>query len=128
MSNEAAVVRRFWELMEARDWPAARALLHPSFIADWPQANERFRGADSFMAMNKAHPAPNWHIVSLSVQAAEHEIVAEVLVTNDEGADLAIGFYEVQGGVLTHAREYWVPRRTEPTPAWRAAWTEMIDP
>jgi ketosteroid isomerase-like protein len=128
MSDErTAIVKRFWELMEARDWSAARALLSPDFVAEWPQSSERFPSADAFMAMNQAHPAPNWHISSLSVQMTEHDVVAEVLVTNDEGADVAIGFYEVQGGLMTRAREYWVPKQIQPTPPWRAAWTEAIE-
>ncbi len=54
-------------------------------------------------------------------------MVAEALVTSDETTDIAVGFYEVRGGLLRRAREYWIERRTEPTPAWRAAWTEPID-
>jgi hypothetical protein len=105
MSDDGtAIVKRFRELMEARDWRAARALLSPDFVAEWPQSSERFPSADAFMAMNQAHPSPNWHIASLSVQMTEHDVVAEVLVTNDEGADVAIGFYEVHGGLMTRAR------------------------
>ena len=96
------------------------------FVAEWPQSNERFPGADAFMAMNQAHPAPNCHIASVSVQAAEGELVAEVLVTNDGGADFSVGFYTVRDGLIVRAREYWIERRLEPTPAWRAAWTEPI--
>ncbi|MDP9243773.1 MAG: hypothetical protein M3O77_01660 [Chloroflexota bacterium] len=79
------------------------------------------------MSMNEAHPAPNWHIASVLVQATEREIVAEALVTSDESADIAVGFYEVHGELITRAREYWIERRTEPPPAWRAAWTEPIE-
>jgi hypothetical protein len=63
----------------------------------------------------------------VSVQATEREIVAEALVTSDEGADYALGFYDVRGGFVTRAREYWIERRAEPAPAWRAAWTEPIE-
>lgn len=35
-------------------------------------------------------------------------------------------FYEVDGDRIKRAREYWVERRTQPTPARRAAWTEPI--
>jgi len=126
-ADPKAVVERFWRLMEAREWGAARALLAPDFVAEWPQTNERFPSADAFMAMNEAHPAPNWHIASVSVQATEREIVAEALVTSDEGADYAVGFYRVHGGLMTRAREYWIERRAEPAPAWRAAWTEPIE-
>jgi hypothetical protein len=130
MSDEhpATTVERFWRLMEDRDWRAARALLAPGFECVWPQSSERFPSADAFMAMNEAHPAPNWHIASIAVQSTEEEVVAEVLVTNDAGADLAVGFYVVRGDLIEHAREYWVERRAEPTPAWRAAWTEAIEP
>ena len=77
--------------------------------------------------MNEAHPAPNWHIASVTVQATDREVVAEVLVTDDNGADFAVGFYEVRHDLIRRAREYWIERRIEPTPAWRAAWTEAIE-
>ena len=124
--RETATVERFWRRMEARDWAAARDLLAPDFVAEWPQSDERFPSPDMFMAMNEAHPAPNWHIASVSVQETAGEIVAEVLVTHDDGADIAIGFYEVDRDRIRRAREYWVERRIQPTPAWRAAWTEPI--
>jgi SAM-dependent methyltransferase len=122
-----AIVARFWRLMEAREWLAARALLAPDFVAEWPQTNERFPSPDAFMSMNEAHPAPNWHITSVSVQSTESEVVAEALVTSDESADIAVGFYELRGDLITRAREYWIERGTEPPPAWRAAWTEPIE-
>ena len=125
-ADPKAVVERFWRLMEARDWAAARALLAPDFVADWPQSNERFPSPDAFMSMNEAHPAANWHIVSVSVQATEDEIVTEALVTSDDGADIAVGFYDVDDGLIRRAREYWIQRSIGPSPAWRAAWTEPM--
>ena len=127
-SDDEAMVARFWQLMERRDWGGARALLAPDFVVDWPQSNERFRSPDAFMAMNEAHPAPNWHLASVSTQTTRDEIVAEVLVTNDGGADFAIGFYRVHDGLIRRAREYWVERRNDPVPPWRAAWTESLGP
>ena len=125
-ADPKAVVERFWRLMEARDWAAARARLAPDFVAEWPQSNERFPSPDAFMSMNEAHPAPNWHIVSVSVQATEDEIVAEALVTSDDGADIAVGFYEVHDGLIRRAREYWIERSVGPSPDWRAAWTKPM--
>jgi hypothetical protein len=95
--NQKAIVERFWRFMEEREWLAARALLAPDFVAEWPQSNERFPSADAFMSMNEAHP------------------------------DFAVGFNQVHAGRITRAREYWVERRIEPSPAWRAAWTEPIE-
>lgn len=125
-TDDEAIVERFWRLMEAREWQAARGLLDPEFVAEWPQSNERFPSPEAFMAMNAAHPAPNWHLASVTVQSTADEVVAEALLTNDEGADLAIGFYRVRDGLIRRAREYWIERRMEPTPAWRAEWTEAI--
>ncbi|MDQ2934515.1 MAG: hypothetical protein M3R49_05950 [Chloroflexota bacterium] len=125
--DRTAIVERFWRLMEGREWLAARALLAPDFVAEWPQSNERFPTANAFMSMNEAHPAPNWHIASVSVEETDHEVVAEALVTSDEGTDFVVGFYVVHAGLLRRAREYWIERRTGPTPAWRAAWTEPIE-
>jgi SnoaL-like domain len=126
--DRAAIVERFWRSMEARDWAAARALLAPGFACVWPQSNERFPSADAFMAMNEAHPAPEWHVASFAVQSGELEVVVEVLVTNAAGADFAVGFYVVRDGLIGRAREYWIERTSEPTPSWRAAWTERLEP
>jgi hypothetical protein len=125
--DRVATVERFWRLMESRDWLAAGALLAPSFVCTWPQSQERFPSPAAFMAMNAAHPAPNWHVASIAVQSGDAEVIAEVLVTTDAGADLAIGLYVVRDGLIQRAREYWIERSSEPTPAWRAAWTEPLD-
>jgi SnoaL-like protein len=103
--HRAATVERFWRLMEDRDWLSARALLGPDFVCIWPQSQERFSSADAFMAMNEAHPAPNWHIAAVAIQSTAEEVVAEVLVTTDDGADLAIGFYVVRDDLIERARE-----------------------
>ena len=47
-----------WRLFEAGSWEEARALLHPDFIARWPQTGECFRGPDNYVAVNREHPAP----------------------------------------------------------------------
>jgi hypothetical protein len=126
--DPTTIVERFWRSMEARDWAAARALLAPGFVCVWPQSNEQFPSPDAFMAMNEAHPAPDWHVASIAVQSGEREVVAEVLVTNAAGADIAVGFYVVHDGLISGAREYWIERTSEPTPSWRAAWTEPFEP
>ena len=89
--HPAATVERFWRLMEDRNWRAARALLAPGFACVWPQSSERFPGPDAFVAMNEAHPAPNWHVASIAVQTTEEGVVAEVVVTTDSGADSPSG-------------------------------------
>lgn len=120
-------VERLWTLFEAHDWDGAAGLLTDDFVAEWPQTQERFRGPANFIAMNKAHPAPNWHISVQRVVVARNEVAAEVLVTNDEGADYCVGFYELRGDQIQRATEYWVERGEAPTPEWRATWTERVE-
>lgn len=121
-----AVVERLWALFEERRWEDAGRLLHDDFVAEYPQTGERFRGRDNFLAMNQAHPAPNWHIVVRRVVADDDIAAAEVIVTTDVGIDFATGFYELRDEQIWRATEYWTERSAAPTPAWRAAWTDPM--
>lgn len=120
-------VTRLWSRFEARDWEGAAAELADDFVAEWPQTGERFRGPANFIAMNRAHPAPNWHISVSRVVAQGDEIAAEVVVTTDEGVDFCLGFYELCEGKIRRATEYWTERAPATTPAWRAEWTERME-
>jgi hypothetical protein len=123
-----AVVRRVWESFEARDWDRAADCLADEFVCEWPQTGERFRGRENFIAMNRAHPAPNWHLQVRRLVAEQSTVAAEVVVVSDNAVDMCLGFYDVSGGQVVHAVEYWVERADKPTPAWRAAFTERVDP
>jgi ketosteroid isomerase-like protein len=122
--HAATPVRKLWESIEARAWEAAGRRLADDFVCDWPQTGERFRGRDNFLAMNQAHPAPNWHIVVRRLIASGTQAAAEVVVTTDEAVDVCLGFYEVRDGRISHDVEYWTEHASQPTPSWRADWTE----
>ena len=127
MNHDAATpVRELWESIEARAWEAAGRRLADDFVCDWPQTGERFRGRDNFLAMNQAHPAPDWHIVVRRLIATETQAAAEVVVTTDEAVDVCLGFYEVRDGRISHGVEYWTEHVSQPTPSWRADWTERM--
>ena len=51
-----------WRLFEAGAWEEAGALLHPDFVAHWPQSDECFRGPENYLAVNREHPAPGWEL------------------------------------------------------------------
>src|SRR6476619_6566456 len=59
-----AVVDGVWRHLEARDWPAARALLADDLVVELPATGERFTSADAFIAFNSHYP-DGW---SLEVQ------------------------------------------------------------
>jgi hypothetical protein len=79
-----AVVRRVWESFEARDWDRAADCLADEFVCEWPQTGERFRGRENFIAMNRAHPAPNWHLQVRRLVAEQSTVAAEVVVVSDK--------------------------------------------
>jgi hypothetical protein len=74
--DNAEVVRRFWDRVEARDWERAGELLAGDFVSDWPHSAERFRGRDNYIAMNRAYPE-GWRI-EVGVGAPAGRIAAPV--------------------------------------------------
>jgi len=82
-SDAVRAVRRLWVSFEARAWEAAGAVLADTFVCEWPQTGERFRGRDNYLAMNRAHPAPNWHIAITRLVGDPTTAAAEVVVTSD---------------------------------------------
>jgi hypothetical protein len=103
------VVREFWRLMATNDFAAVKAVLSPQFILEWPQSNERIRGAENFARMNAEYPTTTgrWHfkINQLVVQAST--VVTQVSVTDGKQSAEAISFFTVQGGQITRLLEYW---------------------
>jgi hypothetical protein len=117
-------VRQLWESFEAREWSTAGDVLADDFVCDWPQTGERFRGPSNYLAMNRAHPAPNWHITIVRLVDGGDIAAAEVRVTSDDAVDICLGFYEVRDKRVAYAVEYWTTPGAVPTPEWRAPLTE----
>jgi ketosteroid isomerase-like protein len=118
------VVRRFWEQMQARDWPAAQALLVPDVLVEWPATGERFVGADAVIAVNRDYPE-GWTIEVVSVvpgmdgvtAASEVEVVQEGV-----GVFAAASFWHLRVGLIERGREYWVQCGGDEPPPWRAGY------
>jgi ketosteroid isomerase-like protein len=116
------VVRGLWERIQARDWPALRALLAPEVVLEWPATGERFEGPDAVVAVNKDYPE-GWSIdVVRVVPSPDGEtVVSEVEVPHaDMGTFAVASFWRVRDGRVTACREYWVQCGAEQAPAWRA--------
>lgn len=128
MDNEN-VVRALWQAFDDLDFEQAAALLHPGFVCDWPQSNERIRGIENYIMVNKFYPG-QWRIKIVRLVAGGDEIVSEVevqLTTPQGEAQLhrAVSFFTLRDGKIAHLREYW----PEPylAPDWRAQWVEVLE-
>ena len=54
-------VRRFFTLLEARDWAALRPLVADDLVYEVPQTRERVRGGDAWIRFC-AEFAGDWHL------------------------------------------------------------------
>jgi SnoaL-like protein len=74
------VVRRLWELFEAREWEQAGELLADDFVADWLQTGERIRGRENYIELNRNYPG-DWSITVKRVLAEGDVVASEIVVT-----------------------------------------------
>ena len=99
-----------WRLFEAGEWAEARELLHPDFVARWPQSDECFRGPDTFIEVNRAHPAPGWSLVVHRVLDTSDASALQLMLEHAEGTDHGACFYVVRRGRIVEATELWAER------------------
>ena len=120
------VVREFWRLMASNDFPSVAAVLAPEYVLEWPQSNERIRGAERFAAMNSEYPAHGpWLFTINRLISGEGEAVSDVGVTDGVVHARAISFFTVANGKITRQVEFWPD--LQPAPANRKHLTEPIE-
>jgi len=124
-TGTAGVVRRLFELFEARRWDVASALLHPDVVVDWPATGERFVGRSRYIGMQRAYPE-GWRIEVGRVLAAGPDVASEVRVTHDGSVFVAAAFWTVEDGLVRAGVEYWLTEGADEAPAWRARWAEPV--
>jgi ketosteroid isomerase-like protein len=121
----AEPVRRLWERLEARDWDAVAAQLHPDAVVDWPNTGERMRGRENYLAVQREYPE-GWHIEVLRVVDGGDVVVSEIRVDQAGKRFFAVSLFELSGGQIVRAVEYWSDGEPAPAPEWRAPWTEPL--
>lgn len=122
-----AVVHEFWQRMATNDFAAVAPLLADDFVLDWPQSNERFRGAERFVRMNTEYPAHGpWRFTVHRVVGSAAEAVSDVSVTDGVQQARVLSFFDVEGGRVQRLVEFWP--EPYPAPAHRAHLAEPIDP
>jgi ketosteroid isomerase-like protein len=120
------VVAELWGRIQARDWDGVGELLAEDFVLEWPHDLVRLRGRENFVEFNRSYPE-GWSIEVLRIAAEGSTVVSEVRVPHPTvGPYYALSFYEVDGGRITSAREYWVEEAYEEPAADRARWFERM--
>ena len=108
MSTAVDVVREFWRLMASNDFVSVQAVLASSYVLDWPQTNERIRGAERFAQMNAEYPTNGpWSFRINRIVGGESEAVSDVNVTDGVQEARCISFFTVADGKITKQVEFW---------------------
>ena len=124
MSGSAAgTVRSLCERIQARDWEGARKLLADGMVCRWPHSDERFEGADNYIAMNRAYPE-GWQITIVDVAEIPGGAVSRIRVDQSGARFHAASFFTVRDGLIEEAVEYWVTEGSEEPPDWRARFAQ----
>jgi hypothetical protein len=121
----AEPVRRLWERLEARDWDAVAAQIHPDAVVDWPNTGERMRGRENYLAVQREYPE-GWHIEVLRLVDGGDVVVSEIRVDQAGKRFFAVSLFELSGGTFVRAVEYGSDGEPAPAPEWRAPWTEPL--
>jgi len=120
------VVREFWRLMATNDFYSVGAVLAPEFILEWPQSNERIRGATSFARINEEYPSHGaWRFDVNHIVGTDAEAVSDVAVTDGVQTARAISFFAVSEGKISRIVEFWPESYAAPTN--RAHLVEIIE-
>ena len=108
MAPAAELVREFWRLMASNDFHAVGAVLAPDFVLEWPQSNERIRGAERFALVNTEYPAHGpWVFTINRLVGGDGEAVSDVSVSDGVQQARAISFFTVAQGRITRIVEFW---------------------
>ncbi|MDP2371365.1 nuclear transport factor 2 family protein [Rhodoferax sp.] len=108
--------REFWRLMASNDFSSVSTVLAPDFVLDWPQSNERIRGAQRFAEMNQTYPAHGpWAFTIHRLFGSDTEAVSDVTVSDGAQTTRALSFFTVVLGKVTHLVEFWPEPYAAPT-------------
>lgn len=87
-------------------------------MLEYPQSGERFRGRDTWVAINEEYPAAGrWHFTVDRIVAGEQGVVSDVSARS-------VSFFELRDGRIRRRVEYW-PDPFE-APAWRARLVQRL--
>jgi GNAT superfamily N-acetyltransferase len=112
------VVSSVWSFFQARDWAAARALMHDDLQVQWWASGETLRGADTYIAANAEYPE-GWtiHLIETSLLADGRVLALARVDHPPHGTFLVQQSMRVRDGRLLQGWELWAT--CEAAPAWR---------
>lgn len=110
--GEEQVVAGMLAAMQARDWAAVAAALHPRFTIEYLHDGDRLTGREAYIAVNRDEPG-EWRLVVEEIVAADDRVASRVRVdvTDPDGTAHVMHagtFWTVRDGVIVDAVEFWL--------------------
>lgn len=119
LNPSVRTVRALWSAFQARDWAAARSLLHDRLRAVWWTSGERFDDADGFIEAQARYPE-GWTIRIIEAARLEDgRVLSIVRVDHPPHNFYATSLFRVDDGLVIGIDEYWAT--AEAPPEWRIA-------
>ena len=117
------LIKTFWQLFSDQRWDDAMKLLHPRFVAVWPQSKERIVGPRNFIDVNRFYPG-NHKIEWVHGFEVAGKVITTVWIAADTGQKtFANSYFDIEDGKIIRAEEYWA--EPYPAPGWRKQWVEI---
>ena len=121
--EDASVVRRMGELIEARHGDEVASRFGEDLVVYWVHTKETFLGGRNFIDMNRSYP--DWdHITIDRVVAKGSVVVSEITVTPGIGVFRAASIFDIHDRKISRANEYWIEQGLEKPPVWRTPFLE----
>ncbi len=101
-----ALIRRHLETLEARDWEAFAATLHPDVVYDASQTGQRVTGAAAYLRFNQGFPG-DWH---LAIRRLVADATGGAVWTDARVGDqpmTGIHFLSVTDGLVSRVDDFW---------------------
>ena len=83
-------------------------MLADDFTLEWPQSNERIRGAKRFVQMNVEYPAHgSWRFTIHRLFGDAVDVVSDVSIGDGVQSARALSFFRVRDGRIARLVEFW---------------------
>jgi ketosteroid isomerase-like protein len=108
----SALVQRYWDLANARDWQGFGRLVSSDVVYEAPQTRERVRGREAYVDFNSTWPG-EWHVQVEHIVAEASKAVSVITFVVEGESMTGISVFELQGDAITRITDYW-PSAYEP--------------
>jgi hypothetical protein len=103
-------VERLWRALERHDWPGVTAQLEPAATVFWPHMGKTV-SRDEYVVITRTY-GEDWSVDMRRTIGEGHAIAVEATVRRAEQSFCCAAFYDLQGGLIANATEYWFPTGT----------------